>query len=156
MDLNRNQFFLAGVLVLLLGIQFRMVDSFVLNPKFAKMIAKKQHRPIATASFSIQAILFLSAFQFGSFPRLPSLLRRHALLLSLLNPLLLFLSLPPFLLQAFSPLRLQSTDSSLAGTQLLLPRLSEPPFRFRSSFVIGLLLDTPHYFPRSVSPRELW
>ena len=57
MDLNRNQFFLAGVLVLLLGIQFRMVDSFVLNPKFAKMISKKQHRPVATASFSIQALL---------------------------------------------------------------------------------------------------
>ena len=57
MDLNRNQFFLAGVLVLLLGIQFRMVDSFVLNPEFAKMIAKKQNRPVATASFSIQAIL---------------------------------------------------------------------------------------------------
>jgi len=57
MDLNRNQFFLAGVLVLLLGIQFRMVDSFVLNPQFAKMISKKQRRPVATASFSIQALM---------------------------------------------------------------------------------------------------
>jgi hypothetical protein len=57
MDLNRNQFFLAGVLVLLMGIQFRMVDSFVLNQDFAKMISKKQHRPVATASFSIQTLL---------------------------------------------------------------------------------------------------
>jgi len=57
LDINRNQFFLAGVLVLLLGIQFRMVDSFVLNQKFAKMITKKQNRPVATASFSIQALL---------------------------------------------------------------------------------------------------
>jgi len=57
MDLNRNQFFLAGLIVLLLGIQFRVVDTFVLNPKFAKMIAKKQNRPVATASFSLQTLL---------------------------------------------------------------------------------------------------
>ena len=31
MDFNRNRYFMLGVLLLLLGIQFRMVHSFVLN-----------------------------------------------------------------------------------------------------------------------------
>jgi hypothetical protein len=57
MDLNRNQFFLAGVLFLLVGIQFRLVDSVVLNPQSAKMFIKQANRPLATASFSIQALL---------------------------------------------------------------------------------------------------
>lgn len=56
MDLNRNQFFLAGVLILLLGIQFRLVDSIVLNPQAAKMFTK-QNRPLATASFSLQTLV---------------------------------------------------------------------------------------------------
>lgn len=38
MDLNRNQFFLLGLLVLFLGIEFRMVDSFVLNEKCSKFL----------------------------------------------------------------------------------------------------------------------
>src|SRR5262245_16687154 len=33
MELNRNQYFLAGLVVLLLGIQLRMVDTFVLNER---------------------------------------------------------------------------------------------------------------------------
>ncbi len=57
MDLNRNQFFLAGVLFLLLGIQFRLVDTAVLTPEAAKIFTKRANRPVATASFSLQRIL---------------------------------------------------------------------------------------------------
>ena len=57
MDINRNQFFLAGVLLLLMGIQLRAVDSLVLNQDFAKMITKQQNRPVAMATFSIQKLL---------------------------------------------------------------------------------------------------
>lgn len=32
-ELNRNHYFMAGLVVLLLGIQFRMVDSYVLNSR---------------------------------------------------------------------------------------------------------------------------
>ena len=39
MEINRNQWFLAGLILLLLGIQFRMVDSFVLNPEATKVLA---------------------------------------------------------------------------------------------------------------------
>ncbi len=31
MDMNRNQFFLTGLVILFLGIQLRYVDSYVLN-----------------------------------------------------------------------------------------------------------------------------
>ncbi|MCH7996243.1 MAG: HlyD family secretion protein [Chloroflexi bacterium] len=41
MELNRNQFMMLGVLVLLFGVQFRMVDYFVLNAEASEFVAKK-------------------------------------------------------------------------------------------------------------------
>lgn len=41
MDLNRNQFFLIGVLLILLGAQLRAVDSYVLNEKATQFLAKR-------------------------------------------------------------------------------------------------------------------
>jgi hypothetical protein len=41
MDLNRNQFFLIGLLLVLMGIQFRMVQSFVLNEKASQFLAQR-------------------------------------------------------------------------------------------------------------------
>ena len=41
MDINRNQFFMLGVLVLLLGIQFRVVDRYVLNDKATRVLANR-------------------------------------------------------------------------------------------------------------------
>ena len=41
MDINRNQFFMVGVLVLLLGIQFRVVDRYVLNDKATRVLANR-------------------------------------------------------------------------------------------------------------------
>jgi hypothetical protein len=38
MELNRNHYFLAGVVVLLLGIQFRIVDSYVLTEQFTRTL----------------------------------------------------------------------------------------------------------------------
>lgn len=40
MDFNRNRYFMFGCLLLLLGMQFRMVHSFVLNETGTKAIAK--------------------------------------------------------------------------------------------------------------------
>ena len=39
MEINRNQWFMAGLVLLFLGIQFRFVDSFVLAPDFARFLA---------------------------------------------------------------------------------------------------------------------
>lgn len=41
MDLNRNQFFMVGLLLVMLGIQMRMVDTIVLNAKATEFLAKR-------------------------------------------------------------------------------------------------------------------
>jgi len=41
MEFNRNQYFMAGVVILLLGIQFRMVDSYLLSKPVTKFLAEK-------------------------------------------------------------------------------------------------------------------
>jgi len=41
MDLNRNQFFMAGLIVFLLGIQLRMVEAFVLNERATQFLAQR-------------------------------------------------------------------------------------------------------------------
>jgi len=54
MDLNRNQFFLIGLVALALGIQFRMVESYVLNAESTKFVAEKFGAPaqqVATTTF---------------------------------------------------------------------------------------------------------
>ena len=40
MELNRNQFFMAGIFVLLIGIQFRLLDSATLNEKTTAFLLK--------------------------------------------------------------------------------------------------------------------
>jgi hypothetical protein len=54
MELNRNQYFLAGLVILLLGIQFRMVDTFILNERATQFLAQRlqqvQPQPLASAS----------------------------------------------------------------------------------------------------------
>jgi hypothetical protein len=63
MEFNRNQYFLAGLVVFLLGIQLRFVDGFVLNERATQFLAQRMHRfssqPVASASES--ATLLASA-----------------------------------------------------------------------------------------------
>ncbi|QDU91084.1 hypothetical protein Pla175_45020 [Pirellulimonas nuda] len=40
MEFNRNQYFFTGLVILLLGIQFRMVESYSLTPEAAKIVQK--------------------------------------------------------------------------------------------------------------------
>jgi hypothetical protein len=51
MELNRNQFFMLGLVVLFLGIQLRFVESFVLNDKATKFLAERlsKDKPVASA-----------------------------------------------------------------------------------------------------------
>jgi len=39
--MNRNHFFLVGLVLLYVGLQFRFVESFVLNDKSSKFLAQK-------------------------------------------------------------------------------------------------------------------
>lgn len=52
MELNRNQFFMIGLVVLLLGIQLRVVDSYTLNQRLADEIAKRRSPTPVSASFA--------------------------------------------------------------------------------------------------------
>jgi hypothetical protein len=57
MEINRNQWFLAGMVVLFLGIQFRVVDSFVLTPKVTQFLAERAGNPIAAANQAAQPLV---------------------------------------------------------------------------------------------------
>jgi hypothetical protein len=40
-EFNRNQYFLVGLVVLLLGLQVRMVESYLLNEKASRFVAER-------------------------------------------------------------------------------------------------------------------
>ena len=51
MDLNRNQFFFLGLVVLFIGLQVRVVSSYTLNPKATKFLADRTgHAQQSTAA----------------------------------------------------------------------------------------------------------
>jgi hypothetical protein len=61
MDINRNHFFLAGLVVLLLGIQFRMVESAVLTPRFTRLLAESSASSTLAAADSMSSLVGSSA-----------------------------------------------------------------------------------------------
>ena len=56
MDITRNQYYMAGLVVLFLGIQFRMVDSIELTPEFTQFLAERTGHPLAAMSATTQSI----------------------------------------------------------------------------------------------------
>ncbi len=40
-DINRNQYFLVGLVVLMLGLQLRAVETYVLNEKASRFISER-------------------------------------------------------------------------------------------------------------------
>ena len=44
MDLDRNRYFMLGVILFLLGLQFRLVDSFVLNESSTRALHRFSQR----------------------------------------------------------------------------------------------------------------
>jgi hypothetical protein len=50
MELNRNQYFMIGLVVLFLGIQVKCVDSYVLTEKAAAFMAKRLNKDQAAAT----------------------------------------------------------------------------------------------------------
>ncbi len=52
MEFDRNRYFMIGVLLFLLGIQFRMVESFVLNESSTRALARiAQDSQLASQEF---------------------------------------------------------------------------------------------------------
>jgi hypothetical protein len=50
MDLNRNQFFFIGLVVLMVGLQVRYVSAYVLNPQATKFLAERTGQSQAATS----------------------------------------------------------------------------------------------------------
>ncbi len=50
MELNRNQFFMIGLVILLLGIQIRLVDSYVLSEEATQFLAERAGKQQALAT----------------------------------------------------------------------------------------------------------
>ena len=43
MELNRNQYFFLGVVVVLMGLQFRVVSEFILTEDATRFLAERMH-----------------------------------------------------------------------------------------------------------------
>ena len=52
MEINRNQYFMIGVVILLVGLQFRAVGQYVLNEKATQFLAKRASEPTAAIESS--------------------------------------------------------------------------------------------------------
>lgn len=57
MELNRNHFFVLGIIFLLIGVQFRFVDSFVLNNETSRFVAERMDWKSQPASRSVPTFL---------------------------------------------------------------------------------------------------
>ena len=49
MELNRHHYFIAGIVILLLGIQLRLVDSYVLNEDSTRWLMNQSGDPAVKA-----------------------------------------------------------------------------------------------------------
>ncbi len=57
-DLNRNQLFLAGMIFLTLGLQFRVVQSYKLTPELTQFLAERTGHPLASVNAATPALTF--------------------------------------------------------------------------------------------------
>ncbi len=48
MEITRNQYFMAGLVLLLLGIQFRMIEAVELKEQVVKFVAEKTDHPLVS------------------------------------------------------------------------------------------------------------
>jgi hypothetical protein len=55
MDITRNQFFFAGLVCLLMGLQFYLVDTFELTPEFTQFLAERTGHPLASVNAATQS-----------------------------------------------------------------------------------------------------
>ncbi len=50
MELNRNQYFFLGVVILLIGLQFRFVSNYVLTDEATHFLAERSNKSTASAT----------------------------------------------------------------------------------------------------------
>ncbi|MFV1967717.1 MAG: hypothetical protein ACC628_19985 [Pirellulaceae bacterium] len=64
MELNRDHYFAIGLILLLLGLQFRFVESFTLTPETTRFLAekfKKDTEPVKNSFVSLLSVTAPSA-----------------------------------------------------------------------------------------------
>jgi hypothetical protein len=57
LDITRNQFFYAGLVLLALGVQFRYVEAVQLTPEFTQMIGQGTGSPTAAVNTIGQSLV---------------------------------------------------------------------------------------------------
>lgn len=62
MEINRNQYFAIGVVVLLLGVQFRYVESFTLNDRATEFVRERMDKDRAPSSLASTNTSFVDYF----------------------------------------------------------------------------------------------
>jgi len=50
MEISRNQYYMAGLVLLLLGIQFRMIESVEVKEQIAMFLAERSDHPLISVS----------------------------------------------------------------------------------------------------------
>lgn len=54
MDITRNQYYMAGLILLFLGIQFRMIDRVEFTPTFTQFLMERSGHPLAAVTATAQ------------------------------------------------------------------------------------------------------
>ena len=67
MEINRNQYFMAGLVVLMLGLQLRFVDSFVLNEQTTEIVEKQLKATALASTDNASSAAFAQAAPSSSF-----------------------------------------------------------------------------------------
>ena len=57
MDITRNQYFLAGLVLLFLGIELLSLASVTLTPEFTMFLAKQTNHPIASLNAATETLV---------------------------------------------------------------------------------------------------
>ena len=56
MDMSRSQLFFAGLVLLFLGIQFRVTETITLTPEFTRYLAERAEHPALAAANAVDAL----------------------------------------------------------------------------------------------------
>jgi hypothetical protein len=56
MDINRNQFFLAGMVFLLLGVEMLSIDNITLTAEFTQFLAERTGHKMAVVNNTVQTV----------------------------------------------------------------------------------------------------
>jgi hypothetical protein len=56
MGFSRNTYYCVGLVLLLLGLEFRLVDTATLNPEATAFLAKQAKHPVAAVNAAVQAV----------------------------------------------------------------------------------------------------